>query len=87
MLPNFASSGALAKQIVQGAPADIYLAANPKWMDYLVTEKCIPAEHVRTFAFNPLVFVGQKNPSVSRLEDIVHLQRIAIGSPQSVPAG
>lgn len=87
LLPNFASSGALAKQIAQGAPADIYIAANPKWMDYLVTEKRIPVEQVRTFAFNSLVFVGQKNPAVICLEDIVRLQRIAIGSPKSVPAG
>ncbi len=87
LLPNFASSGALAKQIAQGAPADIYIAANPKWMNYLVTEKYIPAGQVRTFAFNSLVFVGQKGPAITHLEDIVHLQRIAIGSPKSVPAG
>ena len=87
LLPNFASSGALAKQIAQGAPADIYIAANPKWMNYLVTEKYIPAGQVRTFAFNSLVFVGQKDPAITHLEDIVHLQRIAIGSPKSVPAG
>lgn len=87
LLPNFASSGALAKQIAQGAPADIYISANPKWMNFLVTEQRIPAEQVRTFAFNSLVFVGHKNPAVVQLEDIVELQRIAIGSPKSVPAG
>ena len=32
LLLNFASSGALAKQISAGAPADIYISANPKWM-------------------------------------------------------
>lgn len=35
VLVNYASSGALGKQIYQGAPADIYISANPKWVDYL----------------------------------------------------
>jgi molybdate transport system substrate-binding protein len=87
LLANFASSGALAKQIVQGAPADIYVSANPKWMNHLLEEKFIPADQVRTFAFNTLVFVGKPNLAVSTLDDITKLQRIAIGSPKSVPAG
>lgn len=84
---NFASSGALAKQIAQGAPADIYVSANPKWMNYLVQKQFIPADQVSTFAHNSLVFVGSKDKSVQKLEDIARLERIAIGSPMSVPAG
>lgn len=49
--------------------------------------KFVPADRVRTFAYNTLVFVGKPNPAVSTLDDIVKLQRIAIGSPKSVPAG
>lgn len=86
-LPNFGSSGALAKQISQGAPADIYISANPKWMNYLVEQKRISADQVHPFAYNSLVFVGQKGLHVDKLADIVKLKRIAIGSPQSVPAG
>lgn len=86
-LPNFASSGALAKQIAQGAPADIFISANPKWMTYLVEEKRIPSESVRTLAFNSLVFVGRKGLAIATLDDLTKLQRIAIGSPRSVPAG
>lgn len=86
-LPNFASSGSLAKQIAQGAPADLFISANPKWMTYLVEEKRIPAEQVRNFAFNVLVFVGKKGSAVARMNDLIDLQRIAIGSPKSVPAG
>jgi molybdate transport system substrate-binding protein len=87
ILPNFASAGALAKQIVQGAPADIYISANPKWMNYLVAEKLIPAEQVRIFARNSLVLAGRPGQPVTSLEDITKLRRIAIGSPKSVPAG
>jgi len=86
-LPNFGSSGALAKQIALGAPADIFISANPRWMTYLVEEKRIPSGSVRTFAFNTLVFVGRKGLAVSTLDDVAKLQRIAIGSPRSVPAG
>ena len=87
ILANFSSSGALAKQIAMGAPADLFIAANPRWMDYLVEEKRIPAAIVRTLAHNALVFVGKKSLDVSGLDDIPGLQRIAIGSPGSVPAG
>ncbi|MEZ4601084.1 MAG: molybdate ABC transporter substrate-binding protein [Syntrophotaleaceae bacterium] len=87
ILPNFASSGALAKQIVQGAPADLFISANPKWMNYLVEEKMIPADQVRILAFNSLVLAGDPGLSVTSLDDVAKLGRIAIGSPKSVPAG
>lgn len=87
LLVNFASSGALAKQIAQGAPADIYVSANPKWMNYLVEQQFIPADRVRTFAHNSLVFIGAKDAPIKKLDDITLLKRIAIGSPKSVPAG
>lgn len=87
ILPNFASSGSLAKQIAQGAPADLYVSANPKWMEYLVKEKVIADSTERIFAFNTLVFVGRPEVVVSELKQLVSLQKIGIGSPQSVPAG
>lgn len=87
LLVNFASSGALAKQIAQGAPADIYVSANPKWMNYLVEQQIIPAGQVSTFAYNSLVFIGNEDAPIKKLDDITQLKRIAIGSPKSVPAG
>ena len=87
ILPNFASSGSLAKQIAQGAPADLYVSANPKWMEFLVKEKVIAESTKRIFAFNTLVFVGLSETAVSELGQIVSLKKISIGSPQSVPAG
>jgi molybdate transport system substrate-binding protein len=86
-LPNFASSGSLAKQIEQGAPADIFVSANPKWMKYLAEKQMIAAGTDRIFAYNQLVFVGEKKSTGLSLENLVTLDLIALGSPQSVPAG
>lgn len=87
VLPNFASSGSLAKQIAQGAPADLYVSANPKWMAYLIDNKMIDDSTDRIFAFNSLVFVGDPDSKISELAQITSLQKIAVGTPQSVPAG
>jgi molybdate transport system substrate-binding protein len=87
VLVNFGASGSLAKQIVQGAPADLYIAANDKWMTYLVTEQKMAAATVRVFARNALVFVGGPGTTVESLTELASLDLIALGSPQSVPAG
>lgn len=85
--PNFGSSGALAKQIAEGAPADIFISANPKWMQYLVEQGRISSNQSTTLASNSLVFVGRPGLQVAGLADLTRLQRIALGSPKSVPAG
>ena len=84
---NFGGSGALAKQIENGAPADIFFSANMEWMDYLKGKGLIDGRTVFPFAFNELVFVGGPLLKVSGLKDVVRLEKIAIGSPGSVPAG
>jgi molybdate transport system substrate-binding protein len=83
---NFGGSGTLAKQIAAGAPADLFISANPKWVDFLIGEKRIGADTVRILAANRLVFVGPKGRATSMV-DLPKLRRIAIGSPKSVPAG
>ena len=87
IVPNFGPSGTLAKQIVEGAPADLFISANQKWMSYLRDEKKIDPASEKILAANTLVFVGANNPAVTKLADITALKRIAIGSPKSVPAG
>ncbi len=84
---NFGSSGGLAKQIDQGAPGDLYISANPKWMRYLVEQQLIAPGTDRIFAYNKLVFLGEKRAAPLTLGKLVELERIALGSPQSVPAG
>ena len=84
---NFGASGAIAKQIENGAPADLFLSANLEWMDYLKKKRLMDEKNIRTFAFNALVFVGKPDLKVKKIEDVVKLNKIAIGSPKSVPAG
>ena len=87
IVPNFAPAGALAKQIEQGAPADIYISANPKWMTYLIEKGKIKTDTEKIFAHNALVFVGKSSTDAHSMGDLRKLTRVAIGSPSSVPAG
>ena len=84
---NFGSSGSLAKQIDNGAPADIFISANTKWMDHLIANKRVVKGSVRNIAGNTLVVVSLKARPLSSLADISAFQRIAMGSPGSVPVG
>jgi molybdate transport system substrate-binding protein len=86
-IKNFGGSGQLAKQVEQGAPADIFISANYEWMEYLKTRKAVDTKSIDTFAYNELVFAGRTEQKVGGFRDVVKLARIAIGSPKSVPAG
>jgi len=85
-LKNYGASGQLAKQIESGAPADIFISANLEWMDYLKNKKLVDNASIATFTYNTLVFAGLPGKA-SSLNDLLKLDRIAIGSPKSVPAG
>ena len=84
---NYGASGVLAKQIENGAPADIFISANTEWMDYLKNRKIADGKSIGIFTYNVLVFAGKPDLKVNGLHDIVRLERIAVGSPKSVPAG
>ncbi|MDT8441364.1 MAG: molybdate ABC transporter substrate-binding protein [Desulfuromonadales bacterium] len=83
---NTASSGTLARQVVAGAPVDLFISANPEWMMHLVEEGKISPGSPRPWAANRLVVVGRGQP-LDSLADLKSLRRLAIGSPESVPAG
>lgn len=84
---NYGGSGVLAKQIEQGAPADLFISANPEWVDFLKERKLVEPATIGTFAYNTLVFVGAANQPVTGMNDLPKLRKIALGSPRSVPAG
>lgn len=87
ILGNFGGSGVLARQIEQGAPADLFISANREWMDYLRDRGVVEPDTIGTFAHNVLVFAGTPRVAVTGMKDLARLRRIAIGSPRSVPAG
>jgi len=84
---NYGGSGALAKQIENGAPADLFISANLEWMDYLRKRRLVDPASVAILAGNTLVFAGTTGAKVTGMRDLPALARIAIGSPKSVPAG
>lgn len=92
---SFASSSTLARQIEQGAPADIFVSADQRWMNYLDQRGKIekPSRYVLTG--NTLVLIAPAdsqtpiidiNPQ-TKWETLLKGQRLAIGDPAYVPAG
>jgi molybdate transport system substrate-binding protein len=91
---SFASSSALARQIAAGAPADVYLSANPKWMDYLAERGMIEPNSRSDLLGNRIVFIAPKGrrPSlagspIAELIERIGDDKIAMGDPTHVPAG
>jgi molybdate transport system substrate-binding protein len=87
---NFGGSGALQKQIEQGAPADIFLSAGKSQMDALESKGLIIPESRSNLVGNQLVLIVPLNSSkVNRPEDLIRgdIIKVAMGSPESVPAG
>jgi molybdate transport system substrate-binding protein len=92
---SFAASSALARQIEQGAPADLFMSADEPWMDYLQQRKLImDATRVSPIG-NALVLVSPANAArpvtLARGTDLLALLgpqgRIATGDPAHVPVG
>ena len=55
---SYGSSSTLARQIEQGAPVDVYISANPEWMDYLAERDLIRAGTRADLLGNGLVLVA-----------------------------
>lgn len=87
---NFGASGTLQQQIEQGAPADLFLSAAAKNMNALVDKKLIKDDAHTNLLTNSLVVVTPKDGlAVASLADLSGdaFKQIAIGIPESVPAG
>jgi len=91
-----AASSVLARQIAAGALADIFIAANPLWMDWVQEHKLIAPDTRSVLMSNQLVLAVPDTSSlpaprpadVSRaLEQAAKTGRIAMGDPDHVPVG
>ena len=83
------ASSLLARQIANGAPADLFLSADPIWMDDLVSRGLIdPASRV-ALASNELVLIAAKDePNPPTLASLAASRgRLAVGDPAHVPVG
>jgi molybdate transport system substrate-binding protein len=87
---NFGASGAIAQQIQQGAPVDVFLSAATKQMDALQQVNLLIPDTRRNLLINRLVLITPKNGVVlsdfKQLTD-TRIKKIAIGEPKSVPVG
>ncbi|MDQ0208724.1 molybdate ABC transporter substrate-binding protein [Alkalicoccobacillus murimartini] len=89
LIINYGSSGKLREQITQGAPADLFLSASISDMEVLEEEGDV-SESVNLL-MNQLVFISTPEvaDSLSEWDDLLdkEIQGIAMGQPESVPAG
>jgi molybdate transport system substrate-binding protein len=88
---NFGASGALARQIKEGAPADVIFSADELRVDQLDKAGLLHPGTRRTLLANTLVIVvaADGGAPVKTLDDLTkaEVKRIAIGEPASVPVG
>ena len=91
VVTNYGASGALLKQMESGAPVDVFASADQKTMDQAVAKGLIAPGTRRDFVRNGLVLIV---PTDSKLalaseRDLAQpkVTRIALGNPETVPAG
>jgi len=93
---SYAASSALARQVQQGAPADVFVSADLDWMDALQRDGLVDASTRSELLGNTLVLVAPAASAARPLELRTGLDlrpllgergRIALGMVDSVPAG
>ncbi len=85
---NYAASNPLLRQITAGAPVDVFASADQGTMDEAVKAKVVNPDTRKNFAQNDLVLIVPKgSKKIASLEDLTRTEKIAIGNPDSVPAG
>ena len=91
---SFAATSALARQIESGAPADMFISADEKWMDELAAKDAIREDTRTSFLANSLVLIAPTGSSMEiaiapgfALSDALGSERLAMADPDGVPAG
>jgi molybdate transport system substrate-binding protein len=86
---NFGSSNMLARQIVSGAPVDLFVSADEAQMEVVVRAGLALEGSRVDVAGNTLVLVAAAPAAIGTIADLgnADVRRIAIGDPAAVPAG
>lgn len=91
VLLNIAASGALLQQMAKGAPVDVFASADEQTMQLAISQGLVKAGEAKDFAGNLLVLVVPPAAKVmpKQLTDLngATIQKLALGNPDSVPAG
>jgi molybdate transport system substrate-binding protein len=88
---NFASSGALGRQLIAAPRGDLYFSANPDWMQRVKEAQVVEAGSVSSLFANRLALVAHRDNPIPSVEDErlceLPIKRLSIGDPDYVPAG
>ena len=95
VMASYAASSTLAKQIEQGAPADIFVSADTDWMDYATSKKTINEPTRVNLLGNSIVLIAPKDSKIGHVAigkgfDLAKLAgdgKIATGDVKAVPVG
>ena len=95
VVASYDASSALMKQIEGGAPADVFVSADLKWMDYGAQQKLIKDDTRANLLGNTLVLIAPKDSKIDKVTiapgfDLARLAgdgRIATGDVKAVPVG
>jgi molybdate transport system substrate-binding protein len=95
VVASYAASSALAKQIEQGAPADVFVSADTDWMDYAISRKNINEPTRVNLLGNSIVLIAPKDSRIGDVKigqgfDLARLAgdgKIATGDVAAVPVG
>lgn len=95
VVPVYASSSTLARQIANGAPADLYLSANEQWMDWLADQGATVDQRIDLLA-NRLVLIAPRDSEIAPFTPgdgtaiatrLGPDERLSVGNTDHVPAG